>query len=52
MKLDERWFERMLRRGVVQMFGITWDDKGELAADEQEPEPGFLAARKRNLTRH
>ena len=52
MKLDERWFEGMLRLGAERMFGITWDDEGELAADEQEPEPGYLAAWKRRSTRH
>jgi hypothetical protein len=50
MELTERWLEKTLRRGVVGMFGITWDDEGELAADEQEPEPGFLAAWKRSST--
>ena len=25
-------------------FGIHWDDKGNFTRDDQEPEPGFLAA--------
>jgi hypothetical protein len=25
-------------------FGIHWDDEGNLTRDDQEPEPGFLAA--------
>ena len=52
MELDERFVEGALRLDVVQMFGILWDEAGELVADEQEPEPGFLASWKRLSTRY
>ncbi len=50
--LPYRWLLQELRRGVVPMLGVTWDDEGELVADEGEPEPGFLAAWKRRSARH
>ncbi|MBD0272419.1 MAG: hypothetical protein ICV73_10870 [Acetobacteraceae bacterium] len=52
MELTERWLEKELRRGVVPMLGVTWDDEGELVADEGEPKPGFLAAWKQRSARH
>jgi hypothetical protein len=44
MDLDPAAFEAALDQGIGSAFGIHWDAEGNLTRDDQEPEPGFLAA--------
>jgi hypothetical protein len=48
MELTPAEFEDGLDQGIGSAFGmhfgIHWDDEGNLIRDDQEPEPGFLAA--------
>lgn len=52
MDLDAKFFERHIRDGVTNIFGVEW--QGDLLVrDCQEPEPGFFRAwLARQRTRH